>query len=80
MKRTYLKRGIWYLGGRKNEIGDLPVLGTLARSLLVSAASAVGGEVLKGLGKKLGGGGWWQKTIQKKTVKKASICLGITCC
>ena len=58
MKRTYIKRGIWHLGGRKKQKGGfLPILGALARPLLVSAAGAVGGEVLKGLGKKNWGGG-----------------------
>ena len=52
MKRTYIKCGIWHLGGRKKQKGVfLPILGTLARRLLVSAAGTVG-EVLKGLGKK----------------------------
>ena len=42
----------------KKQKGDfLPILGALARPLLVSAAGAVGGEVLKGLGKKFFGGG-----------------------
>ena len=46
MKRTYIKRGIWHLGGRKKQKRDfLPIVGVLARPLLVSAASAVGGEV-----------------------------------
>ena len=54
MKRTYIKRGIWHLGGRKKQKGGfLPILGALARPLLVSAAGAVGEEVLKGLGKKI---------------------------
>ena len=48
MKRTYIKRGIWHLGGRKEQKGGfLPIPGALARPLLVSAAGAVGGEVLK---------------------------------
>ena len=54
MKRTYTKRGIWHLGDRKKHKGGfLPIIGALARPLLVSAAGAVGGEVLKGLGKKI---------------------------
>ena len=53
-KNLYLT---WHLGGRKKQKGDfLPILGALARPLLVSAADAVGGEVLKGLGKKNLGG------------------------
>ena len=48
----------WHLGGRKKQKGDfLPILGAPARPLLVSAAGAVGGEVLKGLGKKIFWGG-----------------------
>ena len=60
MKRTYIKSRIWHLGGRKKQKGGfLPILGALARPLLESAAGLVGGEVLKGLGKKIGveGGG-----------------------
>ena len=53
MKRTYIKRGIQHLGGRKKrKRGLLPILGTFARPVLVSAADAVGGEVLKRLEKK----------------------------
>ena len=56
MKRTYIKRGIWHLGGRKKRKGDfLPIFGALARPLLLSAADDVGGDVLKGLGKKIFG-------------------------
>ena len=58
MKRTYIKRGIWHLGCRKKQKGGfLPILGALATLLLVSAAGAVGGEVLKEVGEKFGGGG-----------------------
>ena len=50
MNRTYIKRGVWHLGGRKRQIGGiLPILGTIARPLLVSPAGAIGGEVLKGI-------------------------------
>ena len=57
MKRIYIKRGIWHLSGGKKQKGDfLPILGALARPLLVYAAGAVGGKVLKGLGKKNWGG------------------------
>ena len=46
MKRTYIKSGIWHLGGRKKQKeGFLLILRALARPLLVSAAGAVGGEV-----------------------------------
>ena len=50
MKRTYIKRGIWHLCDRKKQDGGfLPILGALTRPLLVSAAGAVDGEVLKQL-------------------------------
>ena len=53
MKKTYIKRGIWYLGGRKKQRGGFgAILGTFANPLLASAAGAFGGEVLKGLGEK----------------------------
>ena len=51
---TYIKHGIWHLGGRKKQKGRyLPILGSLPKPLLVSAASVVGGEILKGLGSKI---------------------------
>ena len=54
-EKTYIKIGIWHLGGRKKRKGCfLPILEALARPLLVSAAAAVGGKVSKGLGKRLG--------------------------
>ena len=57
MKRIYIKCGIWHLSGRKKQKGDfLPILGALARPLLIYAAGTVGGEVLKELGKKNWGG------------------------
>ena len=69
MKETYIKRGIWHLGGRKKPKGGfLSILGVLARALLVSAASAVGGKVLKGLGKKRKGG--WGKGVGEGEKKK----------
>ena len=55
MKRT-IKSGIWHLGSRKKQKGGfLPIFGALARPLLVSAAGAVGGDVLKELGKNFDG-------------------------
>ena len=45
MKRIYVKRRIWHLGGRKKQKA-------FARPILMSAAGSIGGEVLKGLGKK----------------------------
>ena len=49
---SIVKRRTWNLGGSKKQKGGfLPILGTLARHLLVSAAAAIGEEVLKGLGK-----------------------------
>ena len=51
MKRTYIKHGVWHLGGRKSQKGSfLPILGTIAKPLLVSAVGALGGEVLKETG------------------------------
>ena len=49
---------MWGLvGGRKRQKeGFLPILRTIAKTLLVSAAGALGGEVLKGIGKKIFGG------------------------
>ena len=56
MKRAYIKLRIWHLGGRKKQRGGfLPILGALAKPLLVSAAGAVCGEVLNRLGKKFWG-------------------------
>ena len=53
---------------KKQKGGFLPILGALTRALLVSAAGAVGEEVLIELGKKIGGGGgrWEKKKILKK--------------
>ena len=53
MKRSYIKSGVWHLGGRKRQKGGfLPIFGTLAKPILVSTVGAVVGEVLKGIGKK----------------------------
>ena len=53
-KRTYITCGIWHLGGRKKQkVGFLPTLESPAKPLLVSAASAVGGEILKRLRSKI---------------------------
>ena len=46
---------------KKKKGGFLPILGALARLLLVSASGAVGGKVLKGLRKKNFGGGEGKK-------------------
>ena len=57
MKRTYVKLGVWHLGGRKRQRGGFqPILWAIAKPLLVSAAGAIDGEVLKGIGKKYLGG------------------------
>ena len=67
MKKAYIKRGVWHLGGKKRQKRSfLPILGILAKALLVSAAGAIGGEVLKGIGKKTFGG----KTLTKKKNEK----------
>ena len=57
MKRIYIKLGIWHLGGReKQKRGFFVILGALPRPLLAFPADAVGGKVLKRLGKKNWGG------------------------
>ena len=67
MKRTYIKRGVWHLGGRKRQKeGYLPILGAIIKPHLVSAAGAIGGEVLKGIGKK---NIWGKNTVQKEERK-----------
>ena len=67
MKRSYVKREVWHLGGRKRQKeGFLLIFGTLAKPLLVSAVGAIGGEVLEGIGKKIVRG----KTPSKKKNKK----------
>ena len=54
MKKTYIKRGIWHLGDRKkNKKEDFYLFLGHLLDLLVPAAGAVDGEVLKGLGKKV---------------------------
>ena len=54
-EKIYIKREIWHLGRQKKQnAGSVPILGALTRPLLVSAAGIVGGEVLKGLRKKIG--------------------------
>ena len=45
---------IW-VEGKKKEVAFLSNLGTLAKPLLVLAAGAIGGEILKGLGSREGG-------------------------
>ena len=46
MKGTYIKLEVWHLGGRvRQKRSFLPILGATARSLLVSAASAIDGQV-----------------------------------
>ena len=67
MKRSYVKREVWHLGGRiRQKEGFLLIFGTLAKPLLVSAVGAIGGEVLEGIGKKIVRG----KTPSKKKNKK----------
>ena len=57
-KRTYIKRGICYLGGgKKQKRGFLPILGSISKLLLISTAGAVGVEILKELGSKIFGKG-----------------------
>ena len=57
MKRTYLKRGIWHLEGRKKQKGGfLLIIGKIARPLLVSVAGAISSKLLEGVGRKIFGG------------------------
>ena len=68
MKRTYIKQRIWHLGSRNIQKGGfLPILGTLAKPLLVSAASAIGGKVLKGIRQKIF---WGKKRRHKRKTKR----------
>ena len=70
MKRTYIKRGVWHLNGRKRQKGCfLLIHGTLAKPLLVSAAGAIGREVLKGIGKRVGG----KKAVEKEEQKNIDM-------
>ena len=47
LKRTYIRRGIWHLGEKKKKKGGvLQILEEIAKTLLVSAAGAVGGGIL----------------------------------
>ena len=73
-KRTYIKCGIWHLGGRKRERrGFLLFLGTLARSILMSVVDSVSSKLLEGVGKK--NVGEWDVTKSGQKTKKAKICL-----
>ena len=57
MKRTSVKRGIWTLCGRKKQKGGfLPILETIAKPFLVSAAGGIGSKPLEVAGKKIFGG------------------------
>lgn len=60
MKRTSVKRGIWTLCGRKKQKGGfLPILETIAKPFLVSAAGGIGSKPCwekKVAGKKIFGG------------------------
>ena len=53
MKRTYVKRGIWTLRGRKKQKGGfLLILETIAKPFSVSAAGGIGSKLFEGVGKK----------------------------
>ena len=55
------------MGGRQKQKGGfLPILGTLAKPLLVSAAGAVGRVILKGLGSKTFGGGKRRRSRKRR--------------
>ena len=54
MKRTYIKKGVWHLGGRKKQkVGFLPILLALSKSILFSAAGSIGSKLLQGVGKNI---------------------------
>lgn len=54
MKRTYVKRGIWNLRGRKKQKGGfLLILETIAKPFSVSAAGGIGSKLFEGVGKKI---------------------------
>ena len=78
MRRTSIKHGVWHLDGRKRQKGGfLPIVGTLAKPLLVSTAGAIGGEVLIGIGKN---NIWGENAVEKKEEKDIDICLGTKFC
>ena len=53
MKRNHVKQGVWHLGSRKRQKGGfLPLLGTLARPFLLSAAGSIGSKLFEDVGKK----------------------------
>ena len=67
MRRTSIKHGVWHLDVRKRQKGGfLPIVGTLAKPLLVSTAGAVGGEVLIGIGRN---NIWGENAVEKKEEK-----------
>ena len=71
MKRTYIEKGIWHLGGReKIQKGDfLPVVaGTIAKPLLTSKAASLVPKLLGGVVKKLIGGR--KRRAYRKTTRK----------
>lgn len=52
-KKTYVKPRIWHLGDRKKQKSAfLPLLGTIARSLLASVAAALLLKLLENVSKK----------------------------
>ena len=53
-------------GRQKQNGGFLPILGTLAKPLLVSATGTVGGVILKGLGSKVFGGGKRRRSRKRR--------------
>ena len=63
------KFGIWVEEEKKQKGRFLHIFGSLVKPLLTSAAVPIGGEILKGLGKKIFGGGK-KKIEKKKKVKK----------
>ena len=73
VKRTYIKSGIWHLGGREKQKGGfLPVLVSLDKPLLISTDDAVGEEILKGLRSKIFGRGKRRSKRRRSRIRRLS--------
>ena len=69
-RRTYAKRGIWYLGGKnKQKGGFVPILGNAARPILTTLAGAVGSKLLEGIVKKVFRGRRRRLRRQRKRIR-----------
>ena len=56
LANTYIKRGVWHLGGQKKKKKGrlLPILGAIAKPLLLSPAIRISGYAFKKLEKTFG--------------------------